>query len=112
MTEGDYYYPAAIFGGTCEKVKALADYCYVNIMEDKLHDVEALWHDESHLNKYFWLNKPTKLLSPEYCWDNFISDTTDILIKRLVWAPKIMRSFVLGSMHRKLCEGIYMYIFF
>ncbi|XP_047218229.1 N-acetyllactosaminide alpha-1,3-galactosyltransferase-like isoform X1 [Girardinichthys multiradiatus] len=88
MTEGDYYYHAAIFGGTCEKVKALADYCYANIMEDKINDVEALWHDESHLNKYFWLKKPTKLLSPEYCWDNYISDTTDILIKRLVWAPK------------------------
>ncbi|KAM4744335.1 N-acetyllactosaminide alpha-1,3-galactosyltransferase-like [Anableps anableps] len=88
MTEGDYYYHAAIFGGTCEKVKALADYCYVNIMEDKMNNVEALWHDESHLNKYFWLNKPTKLLSPEYCWDNFIGDTKDILIKRLIWAPK------------------------
>uniref|UniRef100_A0A3B3TSH4 Alpha 1,3-galactosyltransferase 2 n=1 Tax=Poecilia latipinna TaxID=48699 RepID=A0A3B3TSH4_9TELE len=88
MTEGDYYYHAAIFGGTCEKVKALADYCYVNIMEDKLKNVEALWHDESHLNKYFWLNKPTKLLSPEYCWDESISDAKDILVKRLVWAPK------------------------
>ncbi|XP_032416378.1 N-acetyllactosaminide alpha-1,3-galactosyltransferase-like [Xiphophorus hellerii] len=88
MTEGDYYYHAAIFGGTCEKVKALADYCYVNIMEDKLKNVEALWHDESHLNKYFWLNKPTKLLSPEYCWDNSIPNAEDIFIKRLVWAPK------------------------
>ncbi|XP_008404166.1 N-acetyllactosaminide alpha-1,3-galactosyltransferase-like [Poecilia reticulata] len=88
MTEGDYYYHAAIFGGTCEKVKALADYCYVNIMEDKLKNVEALWHDESHLNKYFWLNKPTKLLSPEYCWDEYIVNAEDILVKRLVWAPK------------------------
>uniref|UniRef100_A0A1A8K6M7 Alpha 1,3-galactosyltransferase 2 n=2 Tax=Nothobranchius TaxID=28779 RepID=A0A1A8K6M7_NOTKU len=88
MDQGDYYYHAAIFGGTCENVKALADFCYLNIMEDKLNNVEALWHDESHLNKYFWLHKPTKLLSPEYCWDLIIHDESNILIKRLVWAPK------------------------
>ncbi|XP_072237297.1 N-acetyllactosaminide alpha-1,3-galactosyltransferase-like [Leuresthes tenuis] len=88
LKEGDYYYHAAIFGGSLEKVKALADFCYLNIMEDKLNDVEALWHDESHLNKYFWLYKPSKLLSPEYCWDLSIGDRSDIIINRLIWAPK------------------------
>ncbi|KAF6719042.1 N-acetyllactosaminide alpha-1,3-galactosyltransferase [Oryzias melastigma] len=88
MEKGDYYYHAAVFGGSCDKVKALADYCYLNIMEDKLNSVEALWHDESHLNKYFWLNKPTKLLSPEYCWDPYIADMKNILVTRLLWAPK------------------------
>lgn len=88
MGEGDYYYHAAIFGGKCQNVKSLADFCYLNIMEDKLNNVEALWHDESHLNKYFWVHKPTKLLSPEYCWDMSIGDASDILIKRLLWAPK------------------------
>uniref|UniRef100_A0A3Q1EM05 Alpha 1,3-galactosyltransferase 2 n=1 Tax=Acanthochromis polyacanthus TaxID=80966 RepID=A0A3Q1EM05_9TELE len=88
MKTGDYYYHAAIFGGTWENVKHLADACYLNIMEDKLNDVEALWHDESHLNKYFWIHKPSKLLSPEYCWDESIDDKSDIHIFRLVWAPK------------------------
>ncbi|TKS69509.1 N-acetyllactosaminide alpha-1,3-galactosyltransferase [Collichthys lucidus] len=50
METSDYYYHAAIFGGLWENVKNLTDTCYVNIMEDKLYDVEALWHDESHLN--------------------------------------------------------------
>ncbi|XP_017269785.1 N-acetyllactosaminide alpha-1,3-galactosyltransferase-like isoform X2 [Kryptolebias marmoratus] len=88
MESGDFYYHAAIFGGTCQQVKTLADFCYLNIMEDKLNGVEALWHDESHLNKYFWVHKPTKLLSPEYCWDMYIGDISDILLKRLIWAPK------------------------
>uniref|UniRef100_A0A3P8RKX2 Alpha 1,3-galactosyltransferase 2 n=1 Tax=Amphiprion percula TaxID=161767 RepID=A0A3P8RKX2_AMPPE len=88
MKTGDYYYHAAIFGGTWENVKHLVDACYLNIMVDKMHDVEALWHDESHLNKYFWIHKPSKLLSPEYCWDESIGDKSDIHVFRLVWAPK------------------------
>ena len=69
MKTGDFYYHAAIFGGLCESVKAMADACYQSIMEDKGNNVEALWHDESHLNKYLWLHKPSRVLSPEYCWD-------------------------------------------
>ncbi|KAK2853692.1 hypothetical protein Q5P01_006353 [Channa striata] len=88
METGDYYYHAAIFGGSWKNVKKLADTCYLSIMDDKMNDVEALWHDESHLNKYFWLNKPSKLLSPEYCWDYSIGDNRDIKVTRLVWAPK------------------------
>ncbi|KAM6942608.1 N-acetyllactosaminide alpha-1,3-galactosyltransferase-like [Xenentodon cancila] len=88
MEQGDYYYHAAIFGGTCKNVKALTDACYLSIMQDKLSGVEALWHDESHLNKHFWIHKPSKLLSPEYCWDLQIGDKSNILISRLIWAPK------------------------
>lgn len=87
METGDYYYHAAIYGGTWEKVKAIADACLAAIMEDKQNNVEALWHDESHLNKYFWLHKPSKLLSPEYCWDMNLN-RKDIIVRRLIWAPK------------------------
>lgn len=87
METGDYYYHAAIFGGTWENVKAIADACLAGIMEDKQNDVEALWHDESHLNKYFWLHKPTKLLSPEYCWDLHLN-RQDIFVMRLIWEEK------------------------
>uniref|UniRef100_A0A3B4F1G5 Uncharacterized protein n=1 Tax=Pundamilia nyererei TaxID=303518 RepID=A0A3B4F1G5_9CICH len=61
----------------------LVDACYLVIMEDKINNVEALWHDESHLNKYFWIHKPSRLLSPEYCWDQSIWDKRDILVTRL-----------------------------
>uniref|UniRef100_A0A669BRA6 Alpha 1,3-galactosyltransferase 2 n=2 Tax=Oreochromis niloticus TaxID=8128 RepID=A0A669BRA6_ORENI len=88
METGDFYYHAAIFGGLWQNVKHLVDACYLGIIEDKLNNVEALWHDESHLNKYFWIHKPSKLLSPEYCWDQSIWDKRDILVTRLVWAPK------------------------
>ncbi|XP_029008199.1 alpha-1,3-galactosyltransferase 2-like [Betta splendens] len=88
MESGDYYYHAAIFGGSCDSVKALTDACYQNIMADKENNVEALWHDESHLNKYFLFHKPTRVLSPEYCWDTAIGYRRDIKVSRLLWAPK------------------------
>ncbi|XP_020787877.1 N-acetyllactosaminide alpha-1,3-galactosyltransferase-like [Boleophthalmus pectinirostris] len=89
METGDYYYHAALFGGTWPNVKALVEYCYNGIMEDKKNNVEALWHDESHLNKYFWLHKPTKLLSPEYSWDAIsLKDRKDIHVARMIWAKK------------------------
>ncbi|MEQ2179759.1 hypothetical protein GOODEAATRI_028433 [Goodea atripinnis] len=88
MKTGDFYYHAAVFGGSWKSVKALTEACYKSIMEDKKHNVEALWHDESHLNRYFWLHKPSRVLSPEYCWDTSIGYRTDIRVQRLLWAPK------------------------
>ncbi|KAG7244736.1 hypothetical protein INR49_029755 [Caranx melampygus] len=88
METGDFYYHAAVFGGTWKNVQALANACYQGIMEDKQKNVEARWHDESHLNKYLWLHKPSRVLSPEYCWDNSIVYKGDIRVMRLMWAPK------------------------
>ncbi|XP_028302945.1 alpha-1,3-galactosyltransferase 2-like isoform X2 [Gouania willdenowi] len=88
MSAGDFYYHAAIFGGSWWNVKALTDSCYHSIMRDKENKVEARWHDESHLNKYFWLHKPSRVLSPEYCWDSRVNHGWDIKITRLLWAPK------------------------
>ncbi|XP_028261017.1 alpha-1,3-galactosyltransferase 2-like isoform X2 [Parambassis ranga] len=88
METGDFYYHAAIFGGLWKNVKALTEACYQGIMEDKQNNVEALWHDESHLNKYFWLHKPSRILSPEYCWDTAIGYRSEIRVVRLLWATK------------------------
>ncbi|MBN3308779.1 GGTA1 galactosyltransferase, partial [Amia calva] len=88
MERGDLYYHAAIFGGTWENVQRLAESCYLGIMTDKQNQVEALWHDESHLNKYFWIMKPTKVLSPEYCWSEEIQNRSEMHFPRLIWAEK------------------------
>lgn len=89
LPQGDFYYHAAIFGGSLQKVKELVDFCYSGIMEDKANQVEALWHDESHLNKYFYLHKPSRVLSPEYCWSPGNGNRgEDVHVRRLEWAPK------------------------
>ncbi|KAL4622556.1 alpha-1,3-galactosyltransferase 2 [Arapaima gigas] len=91
MTEGDFYYHAAVFGGSWQRVKNMTEACYRNIVADKMNQVEALWHDESHLNKYLWIHKPSKVLSPEYCWDSLIGYRSDIHVNRLLWAEKQYR---------------------
>ncbi|KAJ7998510.1 hypothetical protein DPEC_G00205670 [Dallia pectoralis] len=88
MHTGDFYYHAAVFGGSWQSVMNMTKTCYQTIMEDKENHVEALWHDESHLNKYLWLHKPSKVLSPEYCWCSDIGYRADIQRTRLLWSKK------------------------
>ncbi|KAK1155935.1 globoside alpha-1,3-N-acetylgalactosaminyltransferase 1-like [Acipenser oxyrinchus oxyrinchus] len=68
--QGDFYYAGAMIGGLIENVRALTRTCHQAILIDKQNNIEAAWQEESHLNKYFLQHKPTKLLSPEYLWDD------------------------------------------
>ncbi|XP_039363040.1 histo-blood group ABO system transferase 2-like isoform X7 [Mauremys reevesii] len=79
--EGDFYYMASIFGGTVMEVYKLTKQCHEAIMVDKANGIEAIWQEESHLNKYFLYHKPTKILSPEYMWDDNLG-RPEILKKR------------------------------
>ncbi|CAI9538660.1 unnamed protein product [Staurois parvus] len=80
--EGDFYYAGGFFGGgTVEEVYRLTNFCHNAMMVDKERQIEAIWHDESYLNKYFLYQKPTKILSPEYLWDNDFA-APDFLKKR------------------------------
>ncbi|XP_064407790.1 N-acetyllactosaminide alpha-1,3-galactosyltransferase-like [Latimeria chalumnae] len=84
--QGDYYYHAAVFGGRVGSVLNLTRACLDGIIRDKTTGIEAIWHDESHLNRYFLDHKPTKLLSPEYCWDR--SPIPYLKKQRLIWLKK------------------------
>ncbi|XP_028615722.1 alpha-1,3-galactosyltransferase 2 isoform X2 [Grammomys surdaster] len=88
LSEGDFYYHAAVFGGNVAELLKLTAHCVTGQQLDRERGIEARWHDESHLNKFFWLNKPTKLLSPEFCWANEIDWRAEIHHPRLLWAPK------------------------
>ncbi|XP_026851782.2 globoside alpha-1,3-N-acetylgalactosaminyltransferase 1-like isoform X2 [Electrophorus electricus] len=79
---GDYYYGGAVIGGLVEEVHKLAKTCRMQLDVDKANSIEAAWQEESHLNKYFLYNKPSKILSPEYLWQDFKSKTDDIKIIR------------------------------
>ncbi|XP_056395465.1 histo-blood group ABO system transferase-like isoform X1 [Hyla sarda] len=85
---GDFYYAGGYFGGVIEEVVRLTNYCHQAMMADKQKNMEALWHDESYLNKYFLLHKPTKILSPEYIWNNYYGSPAAVQTKRFLGVDK------------------------
>ncbi|KAM8723585.1 globoside alpha-1,3-N-acetylgalactosaminyltransferase 1-like isoform 1-T4 [Acanthopagrus schlegelii] len=80
--EGDFYYCGGAFGGLTEEVHLLAKTCRQNFEADTKENIEAAWQEESHLNRYMWINKPSKVLSPEYLWQDFKSREPEIHIIR------------------------------
>ncbi|XP_012495269.1 PREDICTED: globoside alpha-1,3-N-acetylgalactosaminyltransferase 1 [Propithecus coquereli] len=69
-SEGDFYYGGAVFGGQVARVYEFTRGCHMAILADKANGIMAAWQEESHLNRRFISHKPSKVLSPEYLWDD------------------------------------------
>lgn len=65
LGEGKYYYQGCLFGGTKDAFLKMSKELQKNIDIDLSKDIIALWHDESHLNNYFY-KFPPKTLDPSY----------------------------------------------
>lgn len=70
--EGDCYYAGGFTGGTAPAYLAMARTLAERIDRDLQAGIIAVWHDESHLNRYF-IDHPPLRLDPRYChpedWD-------------------------------------------
>lgn len=66
--QGHRYYAGGFNGGTSENFLKMSDVIYKNIEEDLKIGYIAQWHDESHLNRYFFDNPPSVVLDPSYCF--------------------------------------------
>ncbi|XP_063287622.1 histo-blood group ABO system transferase-like isoform X1 [Pelobates fuscus] len=86
--QGDFYYAGGYFGGKIEEVYKLTNFSHNAMLRDKENNIEAVWHDESYLNKYLLHYKPTKILSPEYLWDNSFGVPAFLKRRRFVAVPK------------------------
>lgn len=64
---GTYYY-GAINGGSVAGFGALIRELAAATLADHKKGLIAVWHDESHLNRYMADNPPTKTLDPGYCY--------------------------------------------
>jgi histo-blood group ABO system transferase len=68
LTEGQRYYAGGFNGGRSENFLKMSETIYKNIEEDKSKGHIAVWHDESHLNRYLIDNPPSVVLDPSYCF--------------------------------------------
>ncbi len=61
-TEGEYYFCGGFNGGSSKKFMELSDTIAKNVDIDESNGMMAVWHDESHLNRYAVNNPPTKII--------------------------------------------------
>src|ERR1035437_21367 len=65
--EGIIYYAGGFNGGTKDSFLKMSECLKKRIDIDTNNNVMAIWHDESHMNRYFIDNIP-KTLNPSYCY--------------------------------------------
>lgn len=66
--EGKYYFAGGFYGGTAKEFHKIISTNVKKINDDLKRDFIAVWHDESHWNRYCIDHKPTVILSPSYCY--------------------------------------------
>jgi histo-blood group ABO system transferase len=66
--EESMYFAGGFYGGKKEEFLKLIATTSENIQQDLDNGIIAVWHDESHLNRYFIDHPPTVKLTPSYCY--------------------------------------------
>ena len=66
--EGKMYYAGGFNGGKPEHFLKMSQTIVDNVNKDFENDLIAVWHDESHMNRYLIDNSPTLELTPSYCY--------------------------------------------
>ena len=66
--EGKTYYAGGFNGGSTKSFMEMSEVIADRVNKDLENDVIALWHDESHMNRYMIDNPPTLSLTPSYCF--------------------------------------------
>jgi histo-blood group ABO system transferase len=62
------YYQGCLIGGRTDKFLSMCQTIVKNIDQDDRNGLMAIWHDESHLNRYLRDNPPAVSLNPDYAF--------------------------------------------
>jgi len=82
--EGGVYFCGGFQGGMTASYLAAATQMAVAIDKDQSQGITAIWHDESHWNRYLIDNPPSTVLSPLFCWPEQCLPHDDARILALV----------------------------
>ena len=66
--KGKMYYAGGFNGGKPEYFLKMSETIVANVEKDFENGLVAVWHDESHMNRYLINNPPTIELTPSYCY--------------------------------------------
>ncbi len=66
--EGKQYFAGGFYGGTSTEFLNICRTNIKNIDDDFSRGIIAVWHDESHWNRYCIDQEPTTILNPSYCY--------------------------------------------
>lgn len=83
--EGDQYFCGGFNGGSSVEYLKMVRQLAKNVGTDANNGIMAVWHDESHMNRYLIDNPPTKILSPAYCYPEPPEDET---YEKNIWKQK------------------------
>jgi histo-blood group ABO system transferase len=80
-SEGEQYFAGGFNGGSRDTCLHMYETIAKNIEIDLNKNFIALWHDESHINRYFIDHKPAVILDPSYCYPG---------CRKIPYEPKLM----------------------
>lgn len=68
LGEGTNYYAGGFNGGSTKEFLKMSEVIANRVNKDLDNGIVAIWHDESHINRYLIDNPPTLKLTPSYCF--------------------------------------------
>jgi hypothetical protein len=69
------YFQGCFWGGKVPKILEMIDDLQKKVNQDINNNVIAIWHDESHLNRYFAEHQSeVKIFGPEYAYPEVFSE--------------------------------------
>jgi histo-blood group ABO system transferase len=66
FNENNRYFCGGFFGGDSKSFLNMAESINLNIEEDLRNGIIAVWHDESHINRFLLDNPPSLILEPPF----------------------------------------------